>query len=750
MTGYKGLTVVLVALVVSAGCADIPIHDVSKSFAVEVSHISEGADPIKLDFLWVVDNSASMCQEQWALSQSFDQFVDQLQNNLNIDIRLAVTTTDASQNSGKFVNTPAKTFPPACVESFQEPCLGDIDCEKAFGPGWRCKDYSADQMYNYNGSINSSCTFRCDGDSECCEEFCTGECGSDQSCIKTMCEDAPFENCTFICRNPSDETNSGCVRPPDTGDCPANLPTKLTMQNIDLFKCIATVAPSQNYSANIEQGMAAAWYALDPNGPNAEQSAGFLRDDAYLVIVFVSDEDDCSIHGDYCAPNAYCDEPEDKTKCAKDGGTCKLDVEYSYIRGKETRVCCGTVKKDYYNICSLLGEYKGYDHHVLSYDLTKSDCQSDEDCDEGWYCKESSGKHKCRPYYFSFPHIADYFNPPGAPIFSLAPVVEYYSNFRSLKPDPAKVLVAAINGDGQIFKSDSKSMISKKCLGEEGAESDKALAAKLDRCVAYKALKAADKDGCVDDPSKDGCESFAYAKLECIRQCYIASKGNAKNVQTARNSYVCESNFGKADFGSRYVQLGQMFGPNGVVSNICSEEGIAPALQKVADLIISRVTKICLPLPVRKSEVNCNTTEDCQEVARDLYGEADEAKAELATCDESAGYCEFGCVTASDCEPFGLVCNTAINSCQVPIVVTKKYTNLDGTTEVVELQLGSGDATGYLFKFEPDDCCFAEPGSQECSGSRMAITFNENLAANATIEVKYAADLGGTGAGESE
>lgn len=749
MTAYKVLATALTLSFLAGACADIPIHDVSKSFAVEVSHISEGADPIQLDFLWVVDNSASMCQEQWALSQSFIQFVDQLQSNLNIDIRLAVTTTDATSNQGRFVNTPAKTFPPACVESFQEPCLGDIDCEKAYGPGWTCKDYPAEQMYNYNGSINSSCTYRCNGDGECCEEFCTDECGSDQSCVKTMCEEAPLDDCTYACRNPGEDT-SGCVRPPDTADCPANLPTKLTMQNIDLFKCIATVAPEQAYSANIEQGMAAAWLALDPNGPNAEQAAGFLRPNAYLVIVFVSDEDDCSIDDNFCAPNALCEDADDVAKCAKDGGTCKLDVAYSYIRGEETDVCCGTIKKDYFNICSLLGEYKGYDHHVLSYDLTKSDCQSDEDCDEGWYCKESSGKKKCRPHYFSFPHIADYFNPPGAPIFSLTPVVQYYSNFRSLKPDPAKVLVAAINGDGQVFKSDAKSMIAKKCLGEEGTETEKALAAKLNHCVAYKEAKEADKDGCVDDPNKDGCELFYNAKLECIRQCYIASKGNAKNVQTARNSYVCESQFGKADYGSRYVQLGQMFGPNGIVSNICSEDGIAPALQKIADLIISRVTKVCLPLPVRKSEVDCNITSDCVEYAQGIYPEEDQGKAELALCEEGSGFCEFSCVSNSDCEPFGLVCNNAIGSCQVPIVVTKKFTNLDGSTELEELQLGSEDATGYLFKFEPDDCCFPDQATQECTGSRMAITFNENLAANATIEVKYAADLGGQGEGETE
>lgn len=42
-----------------------------------------------------------------------------------------------------------------------------------------------------------------------------------------------------------------------------------------------------------KQGLVAAWMALDPNGENAAQAHNFLRSDAVLLVVVVSDGDDC-------------------------------------------------------------------------------------------------------------------------------------------------------------------------------------------------------------------------------------------------------------------------------------------------------------------------------------------------------------------------------------------------------------------------------------------------------------------------
>jgi len=667
-----GLGWVLVILAVSGlACNDIPLKDVSKTFAIEVSEVTKQEDPIKLDFLWIIDNSASMCQEQFALSLSFEDFVTELTTYLsNIDIRIAVTTTDAISRAGEFANDPAKDFPPACFESKVYPCLGDEDCIKKFGNGWECKGYAANQMYNKNRSINSTCTFRCNNHGDCCGEFCyNDECGADQSCLLTQCQDSPNDVCKFECKQPGQGSDgSGCLRPPATSDCPASIPPVLGMKQLDLFSCNATVEPEQSYQANLEQGLRAAWQALDPEGDNKEQAEGFLRDDAYLIVVFVSDEDDCSIDTSFASPNYTCEDDDD---CS--GGKCKTDVYFSQKKGKKIKLCNGLVKKDYYNVCSLLGEYKGTAHHSCAYDLDCRDCQSDEDCDYGWYCKQDK---KCRPYIYSLVNIASYQSPPGTPINALTPVAEYYSRFRSLKKDPAKVLIAAITGDGVPMAlgnkthSEEPSLISNDCLEDD----------KLLRCAAYDALSTGATDECLDDPEAEGCEVLYRAKLECIRECYIASKGDSKSPTVAKNSYICQSDFGKADYGSRYVRLAEMFGPNGMVSNICSEDGIVPALKTIAELVIKRVTKICLPMEVKEGE---------------------------------------------------------------SIIVTQSIVNeVDGSVETTVLKEGDLDVGGdYKVESPTQECCFPDADGN-CTGTLKAITFNEVLDPNASIEVRYEAQLG--------
>ena len=528
--------------------------------------IPEG--PLKLDLLFVVDNSASMCQEQPALGKTFHLLIEGLQAYMQVDARVAVTTTEAMSNAGQFVNTPATAFPPAAMASEPWPCLGNEDCVKQFGDGWECKGYPAYQLYNLNGSVNSTCKFACDGSASCCQQFCyEDECGDDLACLDGMCVDAPTSECAFECVAPGG-SGSGCIQQPDTADCPVSSPPVLTLNNIGLFKCIATVESDQSYMASMEQGLKAAWLALNHEGPNADQASGFLRADAHLLIVFVTDEDDCSIDDNFCSPNWLCQADAD---CPA-GSTCKLDTYFSQLQGKEMRLCCGTIKKDYYNICSLLGEHQGEDHHAAVYDLAVVDCSSDEDCPDGWYCKQ--GK-KCRPSIFSLTNIASYQQPPGTPIFSLGAVADYYARFKSLKEDPAQVMVAAIVGDGMVAKDDKAAFISDECLENE----------KLKKCQEYAEAQAASPD-CAGAPGAAGCEEFIEAKGDCIEDCYFASKGDANNGTVSKNTYVCAGEYGKADLGLRYVRLAGMFGPNGMVSNICAPEGMKEAMEGIAGMVV--------------------------------------------------------------------------------------------------------------------------------------------------------------------
>ncbi len=661
------------ALMLVWGCNNVPIHNVNQTFAIEVSEISENQEPIKLDFLWVIDSSSSMSEEQVALATGFAGFVEVLQKYLkNIDIRVAVTTMDPFDKEAgncSFNSRPAEYFLPGSIEKEVWPCLGTEDCKKKYGDGWLCNGTDAANLYNLNRSVNTSCEYRCKGDGDCCGEFCfAGDCGADQACLLDKCEGAPTDACTFECYSPGgNKQEAGCLRPPDTQDCPSSVPAVLTTNSLDLFKCIATVQPKQTGTAGFEQGMRCAWMALDPSGLHAEQAKGFLRDDAYLVLVFVSDEDDCSIAEEFHSVKDECASDAD---CKTLPGSCKLDVAHSKAVGKKVKTCTGSIKKDYHDSCSLLGEFKGKATNECIADGNCAVCQRDEDCDTGWYCK---GK-KCRPLAYHFSNYETYQSPVGAPMNSLAKVSSYYSRFRSLKSDPAKVLVAAVVGDGILMppgtkasEPDQESLISSACRELE----------ELPACRAYdEALQGKLKD-CRGDTLRAGCEDFRQTMLDCVHECYLASKG--KPGAKSRNTYICNSEFGQAGWGSRYLKLVEMFGPNGVSSNICSPAGIAPALATIAELVVKRVTKICLPIEPKRDEL---------------------------------------------------------------VVVTLTMAAEDGTMGPAQaLTEGTAEDGGdYRIEFPTQTCCFPDDAG-DCTGTLKAITFNDVLDPSARIEVRYEAQL---------
>ena len=582
-----GARALLVACVALSGChtaRDGVEGDSSRPAPDTVDVHKAPPQLLQVDILWVLDNSTAMCQELLSLTRVFEQFTSKLTAATNIDIRTAVVSMDGYGGGGVFNSTAATNFPPACSETRVHPCLGNQDCEKKFGPGWECKSYSADDLYNMNRSINSYCVYRCQTSGDCCGAFCyKEECGSDQSCLLMQCDGAPTDKCSFECRNPGQGTSgSGCLQPPETGDCPPSVPSVLGMNTLDLFKCIATIGSQQAYTANIEQGLKAAWLALDPEGKNAAQAAGFLRPDAHLLIVFITNNDDCSVHENFASPNYTC---ETDDNCLGGVGRCETDVYFSQKMGKQIKLCEGLIKKDYYSVCSMLGDFKGDAHHSCAYDLDCLDCESDEECDDGWYCKQ--GK-KCRPAIYSLSNIATYQTPPGTPIHSLSPVADFHARFKSLKTDESKVLVAAIVGDGipvgpggKTGEPEQDSLISTACLENE----------KLTKCQEWVAANQTISKECQDDPKSTGCEVFFELKRECIRACYLASMGDPQNPTVAKATYICASELGKFDYGSRYFQLTEMFGANGIAANICNEGGISSALDLVAERLLTIATQ---------------------------------------------------------------------------------------------------------------------------------------------------------------
>ncbi len=91
---------------------------------------------------------------------------------------------------------------------------------------------------------------------------------------------------------------------------------------------------------------------------------------------------------------------------------------------------------------------------------------------------------------------------------------------------------------------------------------------------------------CKGKPDKAGCEEFSRTRLECIRQCYYASKGDPTKPTVAKSTYVCADDTGPADLGNRYIRLADMFGPQGISTNICGPDAMAVALDRIADRLL--------------------------------------------------------------------------------------------------------------------------------------------------------------------
>ena len=237
---------------------------------------------------------------------------------------------------GKFMHDLATSLPPSCIEKTEQPCMGNADCTEPscfpyanFDPksglcpkqgatcrtptalpagDWFCK-YSADTPevnHNDNCSVNTSCQLKCT---------------TDQDCYAAFEPTVPAGKHQVYCNNVVQP--AGCMFPPATDGCPppdqlppilkASVAAQITLANgtiktgttLDWFRCNATVGANQEPEALYEGGLRSAWLALDPNGPNCAldangvptsgcQNQELLRPDAWLAIVVVSDDDDCS------------------------------------------------------------------------------------------------------------------------------------------------------------------------------------------------------------------------------------------------------------------------------------------------------------------------------------------------------------------------------------------------------------------------------------------------------------------------
>ncbi|MDF1564552.1 MAG: VWA domain-containing protein [Deltaproteobacteria bacterium] len=120
-SGRRLLTALLLAFLAVGGCR---CDDPSLSRALPPGAIIDTfaqAEVSRIDILWVIDDSASMTEEQQNLADnlsSFHRFLDEG----DVDYQIGVTTTDAVSNAGRLVGSPTLLSPttPDVFTAFQQ------------------------------------------------------------------------------------------------------------------------------------------------------------------------------------------------------------------------------------------------------------------------------------------------------------------------------------------------------------------------------------------------------------------------------------------------------------------------------------------------------------------------------------------------------------------------------------------------------------------------------------------------------
>ncbi len=510
--------------------------------------------PIKIDFLWVLDHSPSMCQEQRELARGFKDLAKALHTfgEGAIDTQMAVITAQQAPGGaddkivGRFKHRPATVFPPNCFERIKTNCLGDAQCHKpvpmSFAQDldsslctaktgqaqlktlqsgkWTCRGpkgetgaIKAGKMSNFNCSLNCSYQACVDSLRSCCttgESWCKETKPDLVALNKTMCAKETVEMCEYLtpygackrkiaacCQGPHDEA---CTQPKDAAECEARLKSEC-----DALEGKAGLVPETC------------------------QATRLVRPDAWLVLVFISDDDDCSLRLDV--------HPHDKTKLGKDvWSRCQL---FANPAGENTALAearCEVRK----------AKFEGLGQAVF--------CPSD--CLEGSTRRTPGGAPKC-PFGCKKGSaqrldcskkadqemklvIAKHFGP-DSPAAKYASVADFVKRFKSLKADPSKIMVAVVAGDTKY--ADPKAVAGTPAAAKEATQRHR------DRVHFYRSM--------------------------------------LEDVGPGQAPYICLGHRGEAGFGARYIALAEAFGERGAAFNLCKGSDLGPALRGMVEKILA-------------------------------------------------------------------------------------------------------------------------------------------------------------------
>ncbi len=237
-----------------AGPADASLADAEEPDA----YVPPSIEGTNVDLLVLVDNSMSMAPAQELLRNQFSAFLAALRDGLGGMPNLHVGVVTSTLGAGRYTSIPS------CVRlGGDKGILGQAGennrGEQYIGPGQR---YIVDVA-------PVGCTISRDGET-CTQHDCT-----EDNCAQAV---TPGSSETL---HLATDAASGCPR--------------CRNYNGDLSGVFADYAFVGEQGCGFEQQLEATRKALDPQDPDASgPNAGFLRDDSFLLVLYVTDEDDCS------------------------------------------------------------------------------------------------------------------------------------------------------------------------------------------------------------------------------------------------------------------------------------------------------------------------------------------------------------------------------------------------------------------------------------------------------------------------
>jgi hypothetical protein len=223
------------------GCLDHPVVTPRTERAESGKELQPYEPSRDVDVLFVIDNSGSMGDEQGRLAANFSAFVDALEDEkVNANYRIAVVSTEVRSN--------------LCASS-----LGAKDGEMRFSS---CLDRKPEFTGSGTVRFNTACESRCSLHNEELNTLPTTLEGSEDEASRVWIE-----------------RYDGALNLPD---------------GVDAQGAFACVGPQGIAGCGVESPLEAMKRAIeasrDPDSPNF----GFVRQDAILAVIFVTDERDCS------------------------------------------------------------------------------------------------------------------------------------------------------------------------------------------------------------------------------------------------------------------------------------------------------------------------------------------------------------------------------------------------------------------------------------------------------------------------